>query len=238
MIKKQIITGLLFTSIFASTTSIAKADTLSFSNSSSSSSSFSMITTKLNTKFILPTSNLSRTLNALSGPSQKEILEAKKDAEKQAKTDAANAAKATQEAALNTQKTTIQNALNGVITPDYNLIQTRDYADDSYAYGTCTWGAKAVAPWAGNNWGNAYDWAASAAADGFKTGSTPMVGAIASWSGGHVAVVIGVQADGKIQVLESNFNGNPTIAVYRDYFDATTAQGTVTYIYPPAGYGI
>ena len=74
----------------------------------------------------------------------------------------------------------------------------------SYPVGQCTWGAKTLAPWAGDYWGNGGQWSASAAAAGFRVGSQPEVGAIACWTDGgygHVAVV-------------------------------TTAQGTVSYIYP------
>ena len=41
----------------------------------------------------------------------------------------------------------------------------------SYPVGECTWGAKTLAPWAGDYWGNGGQWAASAAAAGFRTGS-------------------------------------------------------------------
>ena len=57
------------------------------------------------------------------------------------------------------------------------------------------WGAKTLAPWAGDYWGNGAQWATSAAAAGFRTGSTPQVGAIACWNDGgygHVAVVTAV----------------------------------------------
>lgn len=43
--------------------------------------------------------------------------------------------------------------------------------------------AKTLAPWAGDYWGNGGQWAASAAAAGFR-GSQPQVGAIAYWNGG------------------------------------------------------
>ena len=105
----------------------------------------------------------------------------------------------------------------------------------SYPVGECTWGAKVLAPWAGNFWGNGGQWAASAAADGFRTGSQPQVGAIACWNDGgygHVAVVTAVQSTTSIQVSESNYLGNRSIGNYRGWFNPTTAQGTVTYIYP------
>ncbi|MFZ2717596.1 MAG: CHAP domain-containing protein, partial [Lactococcus chungangensis] len=89
--------------------------------------------------------------------------------------------------------------------------------------------AKELAPWAGNNWGNGGQWAASAAVAGFRTGSTPQVGAIAVWQGGygHVAVVYAVEG-GQIKVQECNYNGNSAIGDYRGWF---TPSG-VTFIYP------
>ena len=105
----------------------------------------------------------------------------------------------------------------------------------SYPVGECTWGAKILAPWAGDYWGNGGQWASSAAAAGFRTGSQPQVGAIACWNDGgygHVAVVTAVQSTTSIQVSESNYNGIRSIGNYRGWFNPTTAQGTVTYIYP------
>ena len=105
----------------------------------------------------------------------------------------------------------------------------------SYPVGECTWGANTLAPWAGDYWGNGGQWAASAAAAGFRTGSQPQVGAIACWNDGgygHVAVVTAVQSTTSIQVSESNYNGIRSIGNYRGWFNPTTAQGTVTYIYP------
>ena len=105
----------------------------------------------------------------------------------------------------------------------------------SYPVGECTWGAKTLAPWAGDYWGNGGQWASSAAAAGFRTGSQPQVGAIACWNDGgygHVAVVTAVQSTTSIQVSESNVNGNRSIGNYRGWFNPTIVQGTVTYIYP------
>jgi len=105
----------------------------------------------------------------------------------------------------------------------------------SYPVGECTWGAKILAPWAGDYWGNGGQWAASAAAAGFRTGSQPQVGAIACWNDGgygHVAVVTAVQSTTSIQVSESNYLGNRSIGNYRGWFNPVNAQGTVTYIYP------
>ena len=106
----------------------------------------------------------------------------------------------------------------------------------SYPVGECTWGAKTLAPWAGDYWGNGGQWAASAAAAGFRTGSTPQVGAIACWNDGgygHVAVVTAVESSSRIQVSESNYGGNRTIGNKRGWFNpTTTSEGYVTYIYP------
>ena len=60
----------------------------------------------------------------------------------------------------------------------------------SYPIGECTWGVKTLAPWAGDYWGNGAQWATSAAAAGFRTGSTPQVGAIACWNDGWVMVLL------------------------------------------------
>ncbi len=112
---------------------------------------------------------------------------------------------------------------------------TYSISASSYPVGECTWGVKVLAPWAGDYWGNGGQWAASAAAAGFRTGSQPQVGAIACWNDGgygHVAVVTAVQSTTSIQVSESNYNGIRSIGNYRGWFNPTTAQGTVTYIYP------
>lgn len=107
---------------------------------------------------------------------------------------------------------------------------------NTYPVGQCTWGAKVLAPWAGNYWGNGGQWAASAAAAGFRTGSTPVVGAIACWNDGgygHVAVVTAVESATRIQVSEANFNGNQAIGNYRGWFNPqATLQGAAVYIYP------
>ena len=111
------------------------------------------------------------------------------------------------------------------------------YSSDASTYpvGQCTWGVKTLAPWAGNYWGNGGQWAASAAAAGFRVGSQPQLGAIACWTDGgygHVAVVTAVQSSTSIQVSEANYLGQQSIGNYRGWFDPTTAQGTVSYIYP------
>ncbi|MEG3311482.1 peptidoglycan hydrolase PcsB [Streptococcus sp. SS-4456] len=108
----------------------------------------------------------------------------------------------------------------------------------SYPVGECTWGVKSQLSWVGPYWGDAKHWLASAAAEGFRTGSTPQVGAIAVWTGGyygHVAVVTAVESSTSIQVVESNYMGRRYIGNHRGgYFNpTTTSEGAVYYIYPP-----
>ena len=110
---------------------------------------------------------------------------------------------------------------------------------NTYPVGQCTWGAKSLAPWAGNNWGNAKDWIASAQAAGHSVGTTPVAGAIAVWPKdgggfGHVAYVTSASGVNSIQVMESNYAGNVLIGNYRGTFDPTSSAhgGSVYYIYP------
>ena len=123
------------------------------------------------------------------------------------------------------------------VTPTVSITNRHKYNTDasSYPMGECTWGAKTLAPWAGDYWGNGAQWATSAAAAGFRTGSTPQVGAIACWNDGtygHVAVVTAVESNTRIQVSESNVGGKRYIGNHRGWFNpTTTSEGFVTYIY-------
>ena len=122
-----------------------------------------------------------------------------------------------------------------VATPAATSRPSYSTSASSYPVGECTWGVKVLAPWAGDYWGNGAQWAASAAAAGFRTGSQPQVGAIACWNDGgygHVAVVTAVQSTTSIQVSESNYLGIRSIGNYRGWFNPVNAQGSVTYIYP------
>lgn len=108
--------------------------------------------------------------------------------------------------------------------------------DNTYPYGQCTWGVKAVAPWAGTQWGNGADWARSAARDGFRTGTNPEVGSIASWDDGgygHVAYVTHVDpATGYVKVVEANYAGDQSLGDHRGWFNPSDGSwGAVTYIY-------
>ena len=125
--------------------------------------------------------------------------------------------------------------------PAEQLAATSEAAStpNTYPVGQCTWGAKSLAPWAGNNWGNAKDWIASAQAAGHSVGTTPVAGAIAVWPNdgggyGHVAYVTSASGANSIQVMESNYAGNMSIGNYRGTFDPTSSAhgGSVYYIYP------
>ena len=125
--------------------------------------------------------------------------------------------------------------------PAEQLAATSEAAStpNTYPVGQCTWGAKSLAPWAGNNWGNAKNWIASAQAAGHSVGTTPVAGAIAVWPNdgggyGHVAYVTSASGANSIQVMESNYAGNMSIGNYRGTFDPTSSAhgGSVFYIYP------
>ncbi len=109
-------------------------------------------------------------------------------------------------------------------------------SSNTYPMGQCTWGAKSMASWVGNYWGNANQWGASARAAGYSVGTTPRVGAVAVWpydggGYGHVAVVTSVANNSSIQVMESNYAGNMSIGNSRGSFNPS-ASGSVYYIYP------
>lgn len=125
--------------------------------------------------------------------------------------------------------------------PAEQLAATSEAAStpNTYPVGQCTWGVKSLAPWAGNNWGNAKNWIASAQAAGHSVGTTPVAGAIAVWPNdgggyGHVAYVTSASGANSIQVMESNYAGNMSIGNYRGTFDPTSSAhgGSVFYIYP------
>ena len=108
---------------------------------------------------------------------------------------------------------------------------------NTYPIGQCTWGVKSVAPWVGNYWGNANQWGESARRAGFKTGYTPQVGSVIVFPNsiyegvnyGHVGYVTAVNADGTIEMVESNYRGNMYVSNYRGAF---TPSSDVYYIYP------
>lgn len=72
-----------------------------------------------------------------------------------------------------------------------------------FPYGQCTylvWSQRSV-----GFWNDASDWYWQAQRDGWSTGSTPQVGAIA-WQYGHVALVTAVNGD-TITIKEMNYKG-------------------------------
>ena len=180
------------------------------------------------------------------------LLEKKAAAEAEAK--AAAEAEAAYKAKQESQQQTVVASGNTTFTAEVQAVSSSSESSSSYTpasvkhrptystnassypTGECTWGAKTLAPWAGDYWGNGAQWATSAAAAGFRTGSTPQVGAIACWNDGgygHVAVVTAVSSSTSIQVSESNYGGNRTIGNKRGWFNpTTTSEGFVTYIYP------
>ena len=176
---------------------------------------------------------------------------AQKESEKEVVTNSANTSLAQEVSAVSTPSAPItseevvpssepqEEVLTPTPTPTVTSTASRPrYNTDasSYPMGECTWGAKTLAPWAGDYWGNGAQWATSAAAAGFRTGSTPQVGAIACWNDGgygHVAVVTAVESNTRIQVSESNYGKKRYIGNHRGWFNpTTTSEGFVTYIYP------
>lgn len=140
---------------------------------------------------------------------------------------------------ISTSETVSQTTTQSESTSLTSTVNLVEEASNLYPIGQCTWGVKSLATWASNYWGNANDWAANAAADGFTVGTTPSVGAIIVWSDGgygHVGYVTDIAADGSIKILESNYAGNMSVADYRGYFDPlnSVTPGLVSYIYPPA----
>lgn len=159
-----------------------------------------------------------------------------------AKLEAAKAAVAAARSVA-TESKNQQNAFQTPVVsiPSYRPPVSSSGGANTYPVGQCTWGAKELAPWIGNYWGNANMWPSSAQAAGFRTGSAPVAGSVVCWRGagggyGHVAYVSEVRGDHSIQVLESNFyppfNGGP-IGNYRGWFDPyATGGGAPIYIYP------
>lgn len=88
-------------------------------------------------------------------------------------------------------------------TPGAQAVYATDSAGNTYFKGYCTWYVKERRPDLPNRLGNGGQWVASAAAQGYATGSTPQVGAVAETSG-HVAYVEAVNGDGTITISDMN----------------------------------
>ncbi|WP_195226567.1 CHAP domain-containing protein [Weissella confusa] len=103
-------------------------------------------------------------------------------------------------------------------TPNYNTDMTA-VPGNSYYAGQCTWYVKNTLSWVGNFWGNANQWAASAAAAGRLVDSNPTVGSVVVFmpgvagasSYGHVAVVTGVNS-GMVTISEMNAQGEYVVS--------------------------
>ena len=103
-------------------------------------------------------------------------------------------------------------------TPDAKAAETQGFytgpsmADNTYAWGNCTWWSYAMRKWGGSpiptNWGNANTWDDNARAQGHLVDHTPVVGAIFQTDEGgygHVAYVISVNpVNGDWTISEMN----------------------------------
>jgi len=105
--------------------------------------------------------------------------------------------------------TTYYNTYSGTATPV--AYQAGSSAGNTYYDGYCTWYAKDRRPDLPNRLGNGGEWAASAAAQGYKTGSAPKTGAVAEQAG-HVAYVEKVHKNGTVTVSEMNYTGHGQVS--------------------------
>lgn len=103
--------------------------------------------------------------------------------------------------------------------------QSFSSANNTYAWGQCTWYAKNKRPDLPNGLGNGGQWVANAAARGLATGATPRAGAIGEQPG-HVVYVESVNGNGTVNISEMNYNGGVGVVHYR-----TVAASAFTYIY-------
>jgi hypothetical protein len=112
-----------------------------------------------------------------------------------------------------------------------------------YARGQCTRFVAQAVDWIGN-WGNAGDWAQRAAASGRPVTTTPTLGSVAAWApwqggasgAGHVAEVVGFQANGLPIVVEQNWGPNGVGINNPDYRGLSASEAAAArYIQPPAG---
>lgn len=106
---------------------------------------------------------------------------------------------------------------------------------DSYYPGECTRGACDEATWVDDGWGNAWQWAGRAAAEGFQLTGTPTVGAIVVYGAGngysaygHVGIVADVFGPDRFRVHEMNY------IAWDDWDDRDSSTFDVTgFILPP-----
>lgn len=179
---------------------------------------------------------VSETTQAPTAPATSEAqLESAAPVASEAPAPASEAPVATSEAPASQAPAASEAPAPAAETPKVSAAST----PNTYPVGQCTWGAKSLASWVGNYWGNAKNWIASAQAAGHSVGTTPVAGAIAVWPNdgggyGHVAYVTSASGANSIQVMESNYAGNMSIGNYRGTFDPTSSAhgGSVYYIYP------
>jgi len=179
-------------------------------------------------------SEAAATSEAVAQPSEATVSETA-PAASEAPAPASEAPAATSEAPASQAPAASEAPAPAAETPKVSAAST----PNTYPVGQCTWGAKSLASWVGNYWGNAKNWIASAQAAGHSVGTTPVAGAIAVWPNdgggyGHVAYVTSASGANSIQVMESNYAGNMSIGNYRGTFDPTSSAhgGSVYYIYP------
>lgn len=110
-------------------------------------------------------------------------------------------------------------------TPGSQPVYATDSAGNTYFKGYCTWYVKDRRPDLPNMLGNGGEWSGNAAAQGFATGSTPRVGAVAE-TNGHVAYVEAVNGDGTITISEMN-----GVAGFGNVGSRNVPASSYTYIY-------
>lgn len=123
----------------------------------------------------------------------------------------------------------------GLPTPPPGVAGTSGY--DGFTYGQCTYWADYLyhqmtgfwVPWGGNAW----QWAGGAAASGWVVSSTPHVPSIivlqpyvqGAGGYGHVAVVIGINADGSVHTSNWNWYANGGGWARTSYWDFRPGPG-------------
>lgn len=119
----------------------------------------------------------------------------------------------------------------------------------SYAWGQCTYFVATALGWVPAGLGDAKDWLTNARAKGLPTSdatATPQVGSVIVWGAGqengsnpagpagHVAEVVGIQANGLPIVKEMNFTGpNGGGVGVTDTRALPNLNGVIGYIYAP-----
>lgn len=107
--------------------------------------------------------------------------------------------------------------------------------ENTYFFGYCTWYVAHTLAWVRGGWGDAYQWAARAARDGFRLTRTPTAGAVvvygpgngySAW--GHVAIVLALLPGGLFLVSEMD-------AVAWDVVSRRVSgtRGVTAFILPP-----